>query len=317
MNILVTGGAGFIGSRVAQILLDRGDTVICIDNFNDYYDPSLKEHRNALLEKYPKYSLYRGGVEDLELVKKVFNENRIDKVCHLAAQAGVRFSLKEPYRYIESNIVGFANILNEAKNFGVKDFIFASSSSVYGNQTKSPFSEDMRADEPISLYAATKHANEVIAYSYHHLYDMHCTGLRFFTVYGPNGRPDMAMVSFTKAILEGKPIQIFNNGDMRRDFTYVDDIADGVVKALDAGHAFEIINLGNNAPVQLMRLVELLEKELGKEAIKEFLPIQPGDVTETYADIEKAKEKLGWEPKTDIEEGIKKFVEWYKDYYKK
>lgn len=317
MNYLITGSAGFIGFHTAKKLLERGESVIGIDNFNDYYDVSLKEERNKLLEKFPNYKIYRGDLSDLDFVKKVFAENKVDKMVNLAAQAGVRYSITNPYAYIESNIVGFANLINEAKNFGVKNFVFASSSSVYGEQDKTPFKEDFNTDRPISLYAATKKANEAIAYTYHYLYGMNCTGLRFFTVYGPYGRPDMAMFSFTKAILENKPIQVFNEGVMLRDFTYVDDIADGIIKSLEYSHPYEIINLGNHEPVKLGYMIELLEREIGKEAIKEMLPMQPGDVPETYADISIAKEKLGWQPEAKIEEGVKKFISWYKEYYLK
>lgn len=313
---LVTGSAGFIGFHTAKKLLEKGEVVIGVDNFSDYYDVTLKESRNAILEKFPNFHLERGDIVDVLFVRNLFERYEIQKVCHLAAQAGVRYSLKEPYKYIETNIVGFSNIINEAKNSGVKDFVFASSSSVYGDEEKMPFVEDFNTDKPLSLYAATKKSNEVIAHSYHHLYNMNCTGLRFFTVYGPWGRPDMAMFSFTKAILEGQPIQVFNEGKMRRDFTYVDDIVDGIVSACEVASSFEIINLGNHEPVELSYMIEVLEKEIGKKAIKEFLPLQPGDVLETYASIKNAKEKLNWIPTTNIEDGVKKFIEWYKDYFK-
>jgi UDP-glucuronate 4-epimerase len=236
-------------------------------------------------------------------------------VCHLAAQAGVRYSLQHPYVYSEANLVGFLHVLNEAKNVGVKDFIFASSSSVYGEQDKSPFTEGFITDQPISLYAATKKANELMAYTYHHLYGMNCTGLRFFTVYGPWGRPDMALFSFTKSIIEDVPIQLFNEGHMRRDFTYIDDIVDGVVKSLEHAHPWEIFNLGSHDPVELLYFVECIEKELGKKAIKELLPMQPGDIAETYADTKRAKEKLGWVPKVKVKDGVHEFVSWYKKYH--
>lgn len=314
---LVTGSAGFIGFHTAKKMLERGARVIGIDNFNDYYDVSLKEARNGELEKFPNFTLYRGDIADIGFVKKVFSENVIDTVCHLAAQAGVRFSLKEPYRYIETNLVGFAHILNEAKDAGVKNVVLASSSSVYGNQDTMPFSESADTDHPLSLYAATKKADEVMAYSYHHLFGMNCTCLRFFTVYGPWGRPDMAIFNFTKSMLNGTPIDIFNQGDMHRDFTFVEDIAEGVVRACEKKHSFEIINLGSNAPVKLSYMVELLERETGVTAVKNFLPLQSGDVLTTYASIDKAKEKLGWMPQTTIEDGIKSFVAWYRDYYQK
>lgn len=313
---LLTGSAGFIGFHVAKRLLEKGEVVIGVDDFNDYYDQSLKEARNALLEENPNFTLYRGNISDVEFVKNVFQEHTIDVACHFAAQAGVRNSIKNPYVYIDSNIVGFTNVINEAKNAGVKNFIYASSSSVYGDQDKTPFSEDFDTDKPISLYAATKKANEVIAHSYHHLFSMNCTGLRFFTVYGPWGRPDMAMFSFTKTILDGETIQVFNNGEMHRDFTYVDDIVSGIIKACEKCYPFEILNLGNNEPVKLSYMIEVLEKEIGKEAKKEFLPIQPGDVLETYANIKNTEEKLDWKPVVKIEDGIRNFVNWYKEYYK-
>ena len=313
---LVTGSAGFIGFHTAKKLLENGEKVVGVDDFNDYYDVALKEARNSILEKNRNFTLYRGNISDADFVKKVFSENIIDTVCHFGAQAGVRYSIKNPYTYIQSNIVGFINVINEAKNAGVKNFVYASSSSVYGGQDKTPFTEDFDTNKPISLYAATKKSNEVIAHSYHHLFGMNCTGLRFFTVYGPWGRPDMAMFSFTKAVIEGHTIQVFNNGEMYRDFTYIDDIVDGVIKACEKCYPFEIFNLGNHEPVKLSYMVEVLEKELGKKAKKEFLPIQPGDVLKTYADIKEAREKLNWQPSTDIEIGIKEFVTWYKNYYK-
>ncbi len=313
---LVTGSAGFIGFHTAKKLLENKEVVVGIDDFNDYYDQSLKEARNALLEENPNFTLYRGNISDVVFVKNIFQKHTIDVVCHLAAQAGVRNSIKNPYVYIDSNIVGFTNVINEAKNAGVKNFIYASSSSVYGDQDKTPFFEDFDTDKPISLYAATKKANEVMAHSYHHLFGMNCTGLRFFTVYGPWGRPDMAMFSFTKAILDGETIQVFNNGEMHRDFTYVDDIVSGIIKACEKCYPFEILNLGNNEPVKLSYMIEVLEKEIGKEAKKEFLPIQPGDVLETYASIKNTEEKLGWKPVVKIEDGIRNFVNWYKEYYK-
>lgn len=312
---LITGSAGFIGYHVAKHLLDSGARVVGVDDFNDYYDQSLKESRNDLLKANNNFKVYRGSISDVNLIKKIFQENTFDIVCHLAAQAGVRYSIKNPYTYIDSNIVGFTNVINEAKNAGVKNFIYASSSSVYGVQEKTPFFEDFDTNKPISLYAATKKANEVIAHSYHHLFGMNCTGLRFFTVYGPWGRPDMAMFSFTKAILAGEAIQVFNNGEMLRDFTYIDDVVSGVVKACEKCYPFEIFNIGNHNPVKLSYMIELLEKELAKESVKEFLPVQPGDVLSTFSDIKKSKELLGWTPAVSIEDGVKKFIEWYKNYY--
>lgn len=302
---LITGSAGFIGYHMAKHLLDSGARVVGVDDFNDYYDQSLKESRNDLLKANNNFKVYRGSISDVNLIKKIFQENTFDIVCHLAAQAGVRYSIKNPYTYIDSNIVGFTNVINEAKNAGVKNFIYASSSSVYGVQEKTPFFEDFDTNKPISLYAATKKANEVIAHSYHHLFGMNCTGLRFFTVYGPWGRPDMAMFSFTKAILAGEAIQVFNNGEMLRDFTYIDDVVSGVVKACEKCYPFEIFNIGNHNPVKLSYMIELLEKELAKESVKEFLPVQPGDVLSTFSDIKKSKELLGWTPAVSIEDGVK------------
>lgn len=314
-TILVTGSAGFIGFHTAKRLLEAGYFVVGIDDFNDYYDVQLKKGRNALLEAYPNYKLYRGTIADLDFVKKVFSENTIDKVCHLAAQAGVRHSLKDPYAYSAANLSGFLNVLNEAKNFGVKDFIFASSSSVYGEQDKAPFKETFLTDSPISLYAATKKSAELMAYAYHHLFGMRCVGLRFFTVYGPWGRPDMAIFDFTRAILIDEPIRLFNDGKMKRAFTHVSDIADGVVKSLESGHEWAIINLGNDESVELLHLIETLENALGKTAVKELLPIQPGDVPETHADITEAKKLLGWQPRISVDEGIPNFVSWYLEQY--
>ncbi len=312
---MVTGAAGFIGFHLAKKLLENGHTVIGIDNFNEYYDPRLKEERNTILEAHATYRMYRGDISDISFVKKVFSENSIDTVCHLAAQAGVRHSLKFPAAYLQANIVGFGNIIDEAKNAGIQNFIFASSSSVYGNQQQSPFYEGMHTDRPLSLYAATKKSNELTAYTYHHLYGLRCTGLRFFTVYGPYGRPDMAYFSFTKSIIGTEPIQLFNEGKMHRDFTYIDDIVEGIMKACEKCLPYEIINLGNDTPIALDYFIEVLEKEIGKKAKREYLPMQSGDVTNTHASIAIAKEKLGWQPKTSIEEGLKKFVEWYRSYY--
>lgn len=314
MNYLVTGSAGFIGFHACKKLLERGEVVIGIDNFNDYYDVSLKEDRNNILEKFENFKLMRGDISNLDFVKSIFLENKIDKICHLAAQAGVRYSIENPYSYINSNIIGFTNIINEAKNFGVKDFIFASSSSVYGDQEKFPIKESFDTDYPISLYAATKKSNEVIAYSYHHLFGMNCTGLRFFTVYGPWGRPDMATFIFAEAITSGKAIKLFNSGKMKRDFTYIDDIVGGIINALDKSLPFEIFNLSRGDSVDLNKMIELIEMELDKKAIKEMLPMQPGDVLETFSDITLAKEKIGFNPKITLEQGIKSFIFWYKQY---
>lgn len=315
-TILVTGSAGFIGFHTSLRLLDDGHKVIGLDNFNDYYDPKIKEDRNQILEKYKTFKLYRGDLEDLKFIKKIFSENKVDKICHLAAQAGVRYSLTNPHAYIQSNLVGFTNLIDEAKNAGLKDFIYASSSSVYGDNKKIPFSVKDNVDQPISLYAATKKSNELIAHVYHHLYSLNCTGLRFFTVYGPYGRPDMALWLFTKAILDNQPIKVFNHGQMQRDFTYIDDIVDGIISALAHSYPYEIFNLGNNKPVKLEYFIACIEKELGKKAAKDMLPMQIGDVPKTCADIKSSQDKLNWQPRTTIEEGIKKFIGWYKNYYK-
>jgi UDP-glucuronate 4-epimerase len=315
-TILVTGSAGFIGFHTTKALLEQGAKVIGLDNLNNYYDPSLKEARNEILKKYENYKFYKGDLENLDFIKKIFADNQIDKICHLAAQAGVRYSITNPHTYIQSNIVGFTNLIEEAKNHNVKDFIYASSSSVYGKNKKIPFSTEDAVDMPISLYAASKKANELIAHSYYHLFGMNCTGLRFFTVYGPYGRPDMALFLFTKAILEDKTIKVFNHGKMKRDFTYIDDIVSGILMSLDKAYPYEIFNLGNNRSVELNYFIETIEKNLGKVAKKEMLDMQAGDVAETFADIEKSKSKLNFEPQTSIEEGIKKFLDWYREYYK-
>lgn len=316
ITILVTGSAGFIGFHAVKKLLDRGDHVIGIDNFNDYYDPQLKEDRNKILEKYRNFKLYRIDFSDYKKLEQVFKKEKINKICHLGAQAGVRYSITHPFVYEETNLKGTLNLLEMARNYKIKDFIFASSSSVYGNNKKIPFSETDPVDTPISLYAATKKADELMAYTYHHLYGLNCTGLRFFTVYGPWGRPDMALFKFTRLIEQNKPIKIFNNGKHSRDFTYIDDIVQGVISALDKAHAYEIINLGNNRPTDLLYFVKLIEKELGKKAKRKMLPLQAGDVEKTYADIKKAKKFLKFQPKTKIEDGVKKFINWYSKYYK-
>lgn len=317
MKVLVTGSAGFIGFHTAKKLLERGDTVIGIDNFNDYYDPKLKEDRNKILEKYKKFKLYRIDFSDYKRLEKVFKKEKINKICHLGAQTGVRFSLTHPFAYEESNVKGMLNLLEMARHYKIKDFIFASSSSVYGNSKKLPFCETDPVDTPISLYAATKKAGELIAYTYHHLYGLNCTGLRFFTVYGPWGRPDMALFKFTRLIAQNKPIEIYNKGKHSRDFTYIDDIIAGVVSALDKSYPYEIINLGNNKPIDLLYFVSLIEKAFNKKATKKMLSLQAGDVEKTYADIRKAKKLLGFNPKTKIESGVTKFIDWYKKYYLK
>src|SRR3989344_6053168 len=312
MKVLVTGGAGFIGFHVAKALLERGDEVVVVDNLNDYYDVNLKKARLAQIKDQIQF--YEADVSDFAALKSIFQKHHFDKVCHLAAQAGVRYSLENPFAYQKANNVGTLTILELMKECGVKYLVFASSSSVYGGNTKIPFSADDRVDTPVSLYAATKKHNEDMAHVYHKLYGLHCFGLRFFTVYGPWGRPDMALFTFTKAMIDGKPIEVYNHGDHSRDFTYITDIVDGVVKALDKVQGFEIINLGNNRPVKLMYFISCIEKELGIEALKNFVPMQKGDVHQTFADIEKTKRILGWEPKTTIEQGIHNFVQWYQDY---
>lgn len=316
-TILVTGSAGFIGFHTAKKLLNGGAKVVGIDNFNDYYDPALKEARNKILEEFNNYKIYRGDLSDKHFLNKVLIENKIDKICHLAAQAGVRYSLVNPDAYMQANLVAFLNLLEGARHNNIKDFIYASSSSVYGNNKKIPFSITDAVDQPISLYAATKKANELIAYVYHHLFDINATGLRFFTVIGPYGRPDMSPFLFTDAIINNKPIKVFNFGKMRRDFTYVDDVTEGILDALDKAYPYEIFNIGNNKPVELEYFIQCIEKELKMTAIKDYQEIQPGDVPETYADIGYTIEKLGWKPKTSIEEAVCHFVEWYKEFYKK
>lgn len=315
MKIFVTGSAGFIGFHVSKILLERGDTVLGMDDFNDYYDPALKEARNAMLEKYPNYQLHRGDIRDQKAVEKIFSEYHPDAVCHLAARAGVRASLENPRIYIDTNIVGTFNILEAAKKQGIERIVLASTSSVYGGNTKLPFSEDDPVETPLSPYAASKRSTELLAYTYSHLYHLPTICLRFFTVYGPWGRPDMALFKFTRLILDNKPIPVYNYGEHRRDFTYVDDIARGVVAALDTPMVFEIINLGNNHPEKLLTFIEHIEKNLGKKSERNLMPLQEGDVKETYADISKAQKLLGFEPRVMIEEGIQNFIDWFKKYY--
>ncbi len=332
-KILVTGAAGFIGYHTAERLLARGDEVIGLDNVNDYYDVSLKEARLARLGVHENFRLTRMGLEDRDGMARFFREERPELVIHLAAQAGVRYSLTHPHAYVDSNLVGFMNVLEGCRHNGVRHLTYASSSSVYGANTDMPFSVHDNVDHPLSLYAATKKANELMAHTYSHLYDLPTTGLRFFTVYGPWGRPDMALFLFTKAILEGRPIDVFNNGQMQRDFTYVDDIVEGVVrvsdrtasrneswsgKAPDPGTSkapYRIYNIGNNQPVELMRLIEVLESCLGRTAEKNMLPMQPGDVPATYADVDGLSEAVGFAPSTPIELGVRRFVEWYREFY--
>ena len=333
-RVLLTGIAGFIGFHLGKRLLARGDEVLGLDNLNEYYDVTLKEARLAQLKGQPGFHFYKVEVADREAVSRLFKEHKPEVVVHMAAQAGVRYSLENPYAYIDSNLLGFANVLEGCRHHGVKHLVFASSSSVYGANTKMPFSVHDNVDHPVSLYAATKKANELMAHTYSHLYSLPVTGLRFFTVYGPWGRPDMALFLFTKAILEGRPINVFNFGKMRRDFTYIDDIVEGVIRVLDkpaqpdakwSGDApdpsssrapYRIYNIGNNSPVELMRCIEVLEQCLKRKAEKNMLPLQPGDVPETWADVEDLVRDVGFKPSTPIEVGIERFVKWYRSYYR-
>ena len=314
-KVLVTGAAGFIGFHTAKALLNKGTKVIGIDNLSTYYDVSLKKARIAQLILDANFTFYHENINNFEALKKIFSQNHIDIICNLAAQAGVRYSIENPFVYQESNIKGFLNLLEMARKFPVYNFVYASSSSVYGNNTKLPFSVEDNVDTPISLYAATKRSDELMAFTYNHLYNIPLTGLRYFTVYGPWGRPDMALFIFTRAILNKKPIDIYNFGKMKRDFTYIDDIVDGTISSLNNPFPYELFNLGNSKTVQLMDLITLIEKELGIEAKKNFLPLQPGDVPETYADIEKSKKMLGFNPKTSINIGIRNFIHWYRNHY--
>ncbi len=333
MNCLVTGVAGFIGFHLSKRLLEQGDSVIGLDNLNEYYDVNLKKARLGQLEGKPGFTFIQLGMADRKGMEKVFSEEKFDYVINMAAQAGVRYSLTNPHAYVDSNIVGFINILEGCRHAKVKHLIFASSSSVYGANTKMPFSVHHNVDHPVSLYAATKKANELMAHTYSSLYNLPCTGLRFFTVYGPWGRPDMALFLFTKAILEGKPIDVFNYGKMKRDFTYIDDITEGVVRTIgkipepdshwngnnpDSATSYapyKLYNIGNNNPVKLMEFIKVLEDCLGKEAKKNLLPMQLGDVPATYADVDDLTKAVGFKPGTPIEKGIKLFVDWYRGYY--
>jgi UDP-glucuronate 4-epimerase len=345
MKILITGTAGFIGFHLAKRLIERGDEVVGLDNINDYYDVNLKYGRLKVtgIEKedieygkitksktYSNYKFIKLNLEDKENIFKLFKEEKFDKVCHLAAQAGVRYSLKNPYAYINSNILGHMNILEAVRHNEVKALSYASSSSVYGLNKKQPFSVDDNVDHPVSLYAATKKADELMSHTYSYLYNIPTTGLRFFTVYGPWGRPDMALFKFVKNIFEGKPIDVYNYGDMKRDFTYIDDIIEGVVRVIDNspksnpnwdGRAsesvapYKIYNIGRGKPVKLMDFIEAIEEIIGKKAKKNLLPIQPGDVASTYADTSALERDFGYKPKVDVKEGIKEFIEWYKWFY--
>ena len=311
----MTGAAGFIGFHLSRALLERGTRVIGIDNLNPYYDPNLKAARLEILKPYENFTFHKMDLKDLEALKGLFDSERIDVVCNLAAQAGVRHSLTDPFSYQKSNLEGFINLLEMARHHKVDNFVYASSSSVYGKNKKVPFSVEDRVDNPISLYAATKKANELMAHAYSHLYDIPCTGLRYFTVYGPWGRPDMALFLFTDAILNKRPINVYNHGNMKRDFTYIDDIISGTIAAIDRPLPYEIFNLGNSDTIGLLEFIGIIEDVLGHQAEKIFLPIQPGDVAETSADIEKSKKMLDFEPKTTLRDGIRKFVDWYRNYY--
>jgi UDP-glucuronate 4-epimerase len=328
--VLVTGAAGFIGLHVAQQLLQRGRAVVGLDNMNAYYDPALKERRLAVLKNHDRFTFEKADLADRERLLDLFARHRFSRVIHLAAQPGVRYSIDHPHVYASANLDGFLNMLEACRHHGCGHLLYASSSSVYGANTKVPFSIEDSVDHPVSLYAATKKANELMAHAYSHLYKLPCTGLRFFTVYGPWGRPDMATYLFADAIARGQPIKIFNNGDMRRDFTYVDDVSEAIVRLMDhvppSGGAdtnpgtsaapWRVYNIGNNCPEELMKVVALFEKELGRTAQKQFLPMQPGDVLETYADIGDLEREIRLRPKTSIEEGIHRFVAWYRDYHK-
>lgn len=333
-KILVTGAAGFIGAHLAKELINKGDEVVGLDNINDYYDPVLKKDRMAALAHGERFEHVNLNLEDREGMEKLFDQHSFDVVVNLAAQAGVRYSLINPHAYIDTNIVGFVNILEGCRHSGVKHLVYASSSSVYGANTRMPFSVHDNVDHPVSLYAASKKSNELMAHTYSHLFGLPTTGLRFFTVYGPWGRPDMALFLFTKAILEGRPIDVFNNGNMERDFTYIDDIVGGVVRVIDKipqgdfdwqGDApdpatsycpYRVYNIGNNNKEQLLRYIQVLEDCLGKKADKNFMPMQPGDVPATYANVDDLVKDFNYKPDTSIEEGIERFVRWYKEYYK-
>jgi UDP-glucuronate 4-epimerase len=333
VKVLVTGAAGFIGFYTARQLLERGDVVVGLDNFNDYYDVALKEARADILKAYDGFSMVRLNLEDREGMEALFSESGFDKVIHLAAQAGVRYSIENPHSYIDSNIVGTLHVLEGCRHNDVEHLVYASSSSVYGANTSMPFSIHQNVDHPLALYGATKKANELMAHTYSNLYGLPTTGLRFFTVYGPYGRPDMALFLFTRNILEGKPIDVFNFGNHRRDFTYVEDIVEGVIRTMDhtaqpneawdpanpdpgtSRAPYRIYNIGNQQPVELMRYIEVIEECLGKKAEKNLLPMQPGDVPDTWADTEDLVADVGYQPATPIETGVKRFVDWYLEFY--
>jgi len=314
-RVLITGAAGFIGFHLSKFLVEKGYEVLGVDNLNDYYDTNLKQSRLNILRKHQCFDFALIDISNREQLTISFNKFKPSKVINLAAQAGVRYSLTNPYAYMESNLVGFLNVIELCRQNDVNGFIYASSSSVYGSNEKKPFSVDDRVDHPISLYAASKRANELIAHSYSHLFDLNTTGLRFFTVYGPWGRPDMAMYIFTDRILNGKPIQVYNNGNMRRDFTYIDDIIDGIYRSMLMNYKHAVFNLGNNKSENLLDLIKLIEIELAQKANLIYEPMQPGDVKESYADISASIEKLEFNPRTDISEGVPKFIKWYKNYH--
>jgi len=333
MKILVTGAAGFVGFHTARTLLERGDTVVGLDNFNDYYDVNLKNARAAIIDEYPNFKMARLDLNDRDGMEQLFKDERFKKVVHLAAQAGVRYSIENPHSYIDSNIVGTLHILEGCRHHKVEHLVYASSSSVYGANTAMPFSIHQNVDHPLALYGATKKANELMAHCYSNLYGLPTTGLRFFTVYGPYGRPDMALFMFTRNIIEGKPIDVFNYGNHRRDFTYIDDIVEGVIRTMDhtaeanpdwdaskpdpgtSNVPYRLYNIGNQQPIELMRYIEVIEECVGKKAKKNMLPLQPGDVPDTYADTEDLVRDVGYKPDTAIETGVRKFVDWYLEYY--
>ncbi|MCO6441278.1 MAG: NAD-dependent epimerase [Nitrococcus mobilis] len=333
MKFLVTGAAGFIGYHVAKYLLDRGREVVGLDNLNDYYDVDLKLARLARIEDRDRFRFVRLDVAERDGMAALFRHERFDRVIHLAAQAGVRYSIEDPHAYVDSNVVGFMNVLEGCRHNGVGHLVYASTSSVYGANTQMPFAEHQNVSHPLAIYAATKRANELMAHSYSHLFQLPTTGLRFFTVYGPWGRPDMALFKFTRAILEGRPIEVYNYGHHKRDFTYVDDIVEGVVRACDkvaaadptwrsdhpnpaTAHApFRLYNIGNSRPVELLKYIEVLEDCLGRKADKQLLPMQPGDVADTWADVSALSDEVGYQPKTPVEVGVERFVEWYQAYY--
>ncbi len=334
MKFLITGAAGFIGFHTSQYLLDRGDIVIGVDNINDYYDPSLKEARLSQLKDNDRFTFYKIDIIDKDAVNTIFETESPEHIIHLAAQAGVRYSIENPYAYIDSNITGFMNILEACRHNPIKHLVFASSSSVYGSNTNMPFSVNDNVDHPLSIYAATKKSNELMAHTYSNLFDIPVSGLRFFTVYGPWGRPDMALFIFTRKILNGEAIDVFNEGKHKRDFTYIDDIVEGVVRVSDnvatsnpewnsdkpdpatSKAPYRLYNVGNNSPVELMYFIEQIEKNLNKKADKNYLPLQAGDVPATYANVDALIDYVGYSPSTSIESGIENFIKWYKDYYK-